>query len=202
MTYALFSASEPAHRALDALRSHGVRDEALTIVDGSEIDAFHEGDDRGGAPSTDPTHATPVTGGLEGGRDPDGAQRRGANKTQMAAGGLGLAALGTGLLVPGLGIVLGAGALAAALAGVLTKNSGAPESSRGLADYLRMQNLGDDTIDLIASQLDSGGSLVQIDPVSAGLPEAQILQIVGQYGGRVAWNLGDTLSHAPTATHP
>ncbi|RYG27414.1 hypothetical protein EON81_30190 [bacterium] len=202
MTYALFSASESAHRAVEALRSHGVRDEALSIVDASQLDGTHDDTGRGGAPSTDPTHATPITGDLQGGRAPDSPQREGANKTQLAAGGLGLAAIGTGLLVPGLGIVLGAGALAAALAGVLTKNSGAPESANGLSSYLRSQNLSEDTVDIIGSQLDSGGSLVQIDPVNAGLPEAQILQVVSEYGGRVAWNLGDTLTHTPTASHP
>ena len=202
MTYALFSASEPAHRAVDALRSHGVRDEAISIVDASQVDGVHDDSGRGGAPSTDPSHATPVTGNLEGGRAPDSPQREDANKTQLVAGGLGLAAIGTGLLIPGLGIVLGAGALAAGLAGVLTKNSGAPESANGLTSYLRSQNLSDDTVDLIGSQLDSGGSLVQVDPVNAGLPEAQILQIISEYGGRIAWGLGDTLSHSPTAAHP
>ena len=201
MTYALFSASETAHRAVEALRSHGVRDESISIVDGSKIDAFHEGDGRGGAPSTDPTHASPTAGSLEGGRAPDSDQREEANKTQLAAGGLGLAAIGAGLFVPGLGIVLGAGALAAALAGVVTKNSGASESSRDLANYLRAQNLSDDTINLVASQLDSGGSLVQIETVNAGLSEAQILQIVSDHGGRIAWDLGSSLSHSPTASH-
>jgi hypothetical protein len=215
MTYALFSSSEAARRAVQALRDLHVRDEAISVVDGTTVDTFHEGDGgraspsidpvhdgRGAAPSTDPLHAAPTSGQLEGGRAPDSEQRHEANKTQVAAAGLGVAALGSVFFLPGLGIVLGAGALAAALAGVVTKNSGAAESSRDLANYLRTQNLSDDSIDLIASQLDSGGSLLQIDTVTAELPETQILQVVSDHGGRIAWDLGSSLSHSPTANHP
>lgn len=216
MTYALFSSSDAARSAVQALRDLRVRDEAISVVDGTTVDTFHEGDDRGAAtpsidpvrdgrgaaPSTDPLHAAPVSGDLEGGRAPDSQQRDEANKTQVAAGVLGAAAIGTGLFVPGLGIVLGAGALAAALAGVLTKNSGAAESSRDLSNYLRTQNIPEESIDLIGSQLDSGGSLLQIDTVRAELPEVQILQVVSDHGGRIAWDLGSSLSHAPTAQHP
>jgi len=208
MTYALFSASEPAHRAVDALRQYGVRDAALSIVDGSRLDASHEvdragGTDRGGAaPSTDPTHATPVSGESVGERHGSDAQNADATKTQVAAGGLAVAALGAGLLVPGLGIILGAGALATSLAGELTKASGAPESGNGIATYLRSQNLPESTIDTISGELASGGAVIQIDTVDAGLTEAQILQTVSEYGGRIAWDLGNSLTHSPTANHP
>lgn len=208
MTYALFSASEPAHRAVDALRQHGVRDHSLSIVDGSRLDDTHAtdrayGTDRGGAaPSTDPTHAAPASGAVAEGGSGSEAQNSDAKKTQLAAGGLAVAALGAGLLVPGLGIILGAGALATSLAGELTKASGAPESGSGIATYLRSQNLPDSTIETISDELASGGAVVQIDTVDAGLTEAQILQIVSEYGGRIAWDLGNSLTHSPTANHP
>ena len=240
MTYALFSSSEAARRAVDALRALRVKDEALSVVDGGKLDHFHEGDreeggstsglatsglatsgldraasshagpsttidpmrdGRGAAPSTDPLHAAPVTGNLEGGRAPDSDQRKEANTAQAVAGGMGLAAIGSMFVLPGLGIVLGGGALAATLLGVLTKNSGAQESSRDLTNYLRAQDLSDDTVALIQSQLESGGSLVQIDTVASELPEVQILQVVSDHGGRIAWDLGSGLSHAPTARH-
>ncbi len=208
MTYALFSDHAHADAAVAALRRLGASDAAISVVNAetlhAEADAAGagiEGVGRGGAPSTDPGHAAPATGEAGERRDPD-IQRDG-NLNQATAAGLGVAAVASAFVVPGLGIVLGGGALATGLAGMLGKHSGPSRRPPELKHYLDTRNLSEGATDLIGQTLDTGGSLLEIDPAHAGgATEGQILQVVSEHGGRIAWDLGLSLTHSPSAASP
>lgn len=209
MTYALFSDHAQADSAVRALRNLGASDAAISVINAERLHdaadaagAVKAGRGRGaGAPSTDPDHATPITGEPGEARDPKIV--RDANRNEATAAGLGVAAVLTSLVVPGLGIVLGGGALATGLAGMLSKRSGPSRRPPELQEYLATQNLSDQATGLIGETLDSGGSLLQIDPTKTADPsEGQILQAISEHGGRIAWDLGSVSTHADSVASP
>ena len=208
MTYALFSDHAHAESAVRALHNLGAPEAAISVINAERLHsaadqagAHQAGSGQGGAPSTDPGHAAPLNGDAGEPRDPQ--IQRDAERNKATAVGLGVAAVATSFLVPGLGIVLGGGALATGLAGMLSERSGPSRRPPELTEYLQTQNLSSDATNLIGETLDSGGSLLEIDPAMApALAEGQILQAVSEHGGRVAWDLGVDREHAPSVASP
>lgn len=179
MTYALFADAFAAYRAAEALRSLGVPDAELSLVTRQQVQAADDGSVRtdGRAPTTRPLN------------EPQGTMSHGGDNSTKAAAGLAAGAVFSSIFFPGLGIVLGGGALAAALGGAMMKKSAQGHGPTPLEDALREGRLSDDAVTTISQQLDSDGALLQLHHrAPGGIPsEAQILQTVSDHGGRIVW---------------
>ena len=190
MTYALFNEAEAAERAAHALRDLGLKDDAITLAKREEFERDFSG------PAAGPSPDGPVPQS-----DPNSQMDRDVNKAGIAAAGLGATAIVGGLLLPPLAIIFGAGALSMAAASALGHQSGPAEHSKDYAQYLQGQGLSADTIDMIGGHLTSGGALMQIDEAKEGtLSEAQLLQVVSNHGGRIAW--GAINETSPSVANP
>ncbi|MEZ0327044.1 MAG: hypothetical protein ACAH95_14185 [Fimbriimonas sp.] len=105
----------------------------------------------------------------------------GAVKGSVIGLGVGaLAALGA-LLIPGIGIVIGGGALATALAGTLG-SAAAGAAAGGVAGFLKDQGVGETYVSHYSDALHSGGSVLSINIPTGRLSAVEVEQILAKYG--------------------
>jgi len=105
----------------------------------------------------------------------------GAKKGGAIGLGVGVLAALAATVVPGLGIVLGGGALAMALASVAATGV-AGAVAGGVAGYLIDQGVDDDSAKSYASLIEGGGALVAVDAPSGNVTEAEITEVLLKYG--------------------
>ena len=86
------------------------------------------------------------------------------------------------LLVPGVGLVLGGGALASALGGTALA-AGAGAIAGGATGYLKDQGVPSDMAQQYHSTVENGGALLSVNTPSGNATEADVQSVIAKYGG-------------------
>jgi len=169
--YAAYSDAHAAEKAVGALLDRGVLKDDITVV------ANHPGSSK---EQDDADHAVEHA-------------KSGVTTTTPADTGKGLAegagiGLGVGVLavlasavIPGVGLVLGGGALASALAVAGTATAGGAIIG-GVTGYLIDQGVPANTANKYVSHVEAGGSLVEVHLPSGKVDETEGRDILNKYG--------------------
>lgn len=104
----------------------------------------------------------------------------GAIKGAAVGLGVGIAALVASLLIPGVGLVLGGGAMATALAGMVA-TTGAGAVAGGVVGFLKDQGVPEEAITVYRDTFDRGGAILAV-AVPAEFNRADIEAILAKYG--------------------
>lgn len=124
----------------------------------------------------------------------------GAMKGATIGAGIGIAALLVSVFVPGVGLILGGGALATALAGgAATMVAGT--AAGGVVGYLRDQGVPDEMATRYSSDFSQGGAILGIGIPSGTLLAGEIESILMKYGAMniATYNSANVLIDDPTA---
>lgn len=186
--YAAFTDPGQAEKAAGALLDHGVRPEDLSVV------RSHSGElevttSQGvvGSGSGYPDVITDTSGDVETsakqGISTTTAADAGAGAVKGTAWGAGLGALAVlaSLIVPGVGLVLGGGALAAAL-GAVAASAGAGAVAGAVTGYLKDQGVDEHVAHHYESTIGAGGALLAITLPSGEVGEEEARGVIEKYG--------------------
>ena len=175
-----FRDNHAAKSAVGALLDHGAHETDISLVlpPGSGHDSNIE----------EPKHGISTTTGSD----------AAAGATMGAEVGLGLGALAAlaAVTLPGIGIVLGGGALATALAGAAA-TAGGGAIAGGVTGYLKDQGMSEDFANRTHEYVGSGGAVVAISVPSGDVDSALASTILSKYGGE----LHDLDMHSTALTH-
>lgn len=177
-TYATFTDPLMAEKAGGALLDHGVDPGHISILlpklDGSGTSENVLGEEKIGR--TAETGITTTTMG-----DAASGSAKGAG-IGLAAGALAAVAC---VFIPGVGLVLGGGALALAIGGV-AGTTAAGAIAGGVTGFLKDQGVPDDAIDYYHKVLVNGGAMISVSPTTETIDAATIESVLRKYGGSVA----------------
>ncbi len=95
--------------------------------------------------------------------------------------GVGILAAAAALLVPGVGLVLGGGALATALGGTALA-AGAGAVAGGVTGYLKDQGVPGEAVQHYQTTVENGGALLSINLPSGNVDQAGAEQVLAKYG--------------------
>ena len=193
--YATFANAETATKVVGALLDHGVKAEDLSIL----VKDMNWSNDH-----AKPADAHDVRVAAESGVTTTTSEDAAAGAKTGVAVGLGIGALAAlaAVTLPGIGIVLGGGALATALAGVAA--SGAAGAVAGaVTGYLKDQGVEPTAAENISKTIETGGALVSVSVPSGDVSIATIEGVFEKYGGKTGLGIY-RVQRAPvgTATHP
>lgn len=176
--YATFTDPGMAERAGGALLDHGVRAEHISIVLPEDYRPSSTENEPGGnkAERTAEEGITTTTVG-----DAASGAVKGAG-VGLAAGTL--AALAA-VLIPGVGLVLGGGALALAIGGV-AGSTAAGAVAGGALGFLKDQGVPDEAIQGYHKVLEAGGAMITVSPTDEKIDAATIESVLAKYGGSIA----------------
>ena len=185
--YASFADAAQAEKAAGALLDYGVRKEDVSLV---ANDAYGHSRSATGGVATDAgqqaaladdvsTTETAAKHGLSTTTPEDAGE--GAVKGAGIGLGVGVAAALASLLVPGVGLVIGGGALASALGGAaLTAGAGAVAG--GVTGYLKEQGVPDDAAQRYRGTVESGGAVLSVNVPSGNVDQATAEGVLSKYG--------------------
>jgi hypothetical protein len=173
--YASYSDPAAAERAAGALIDQGAPSEAISVVanelyagargDTLQSEAHHlEHEAKTGISVTTPADAA-----------------MGAAKGLTVGLGVGVLAALAALTIPGLGLVLGTGALATAIAGA-TATAVAGAAAGGVYGYLKDQGMSEDIVAGYSQVVESGGAILALTVPAGNLDTAQAEGILTKYG--------------------
>ena len=166
--FASFATVAGAEKAAAALLDRGARNEDLSVVS-KESGAVGVGEPGGHADDVAKHGLTTTTGA-------DAAY--GATKGLAFGAGLGMLGVLASLLVPGVGLVVGAGALATALAG----SAAAGAAAGGIVGYLKDQGMGGDVAAAYHERIEAGGAVLALHLPAADLDERTAESLLAKYG--------------------
>jgi hypothetical protein len=174
-TYATFDDPHMAEKAAGALLDHGMKAEHISIVfpEGYGQDARDETKNEEKSEQMAKSGITTTTVG-----DAAAGSAKGAG-VGLAAGAL--AALAA-VFLPGVGLVLGGGALAIAAGGVAGATA-AGAVAGGVAGFLKDQGVPDDSIEVYNRVLKSGGAMITVSPTDENITTVTIEAVLAKYGG-------------------
>lgn len=191
--FAAFNDPTLAERAVGALLDHGVRAGDISLV-------THENYERSIA-----RHAGPDDEDAHAPRDPIQEAREGISVTTPADAAMGAAAgagigLGAGallalaaLLVPGVGLVVGGGALASAIAGAVgTAAAGAVAG--GVFGYLRDLGIPHEVATRYHESVAAGGAVIGVRLPSGDVGETTVREVFAKYHAAEVGRYGTALS--------
>lgn len=208
--YAAFADPSQAEKAAGALLDHGVRPEDLSVVR-SHADAAHLTATQGTidplpgtmAGTTGVIDPVPDVDYANGTRHPDvitdtsgdveASAKQGISTTTAAdagagavkgtawGAGLGAVAVLASLIVPGVGLVLGGGALAAGL-GAVAASAGAGAVAGAVTGFLKDQGVDEHVAHHYESTIGAGGALLAITVPSGEVSEEEARSVVDKYG--------------------
>jgi hypothetical protein len=172
--YASFNDTKMARDAVGALLDHGVQKEDVSLVLPVHEDANMDSEtDR--AEETVESAETGITTTTS----DDAAV--GATKGAFLGLGIGSIAALASILVPGVGLVVGGGALATALLGAgATAVAGA--AAGGVTGYLKDQGVPEDEAQRFSNVYEQGGAIVNVTAPSGNIDGATIEAILAKYG--------------------
>ena len=177
-TYATFRDPAMAEKAAGALLDHGIKPEHISIVLPEAYGNAYKANADGGTKSEHMakqgiTTTTPA--------DAASGSAKGAGVGLVAGAVAALAAV----FIPGVGLVLGGGALALALGGMAgTTVAGA--IAGGATGYLRDQGMPPEKVEEYSSVLGTGGAIVTVSPVDEKVDNATIEEMLRKYDGNVS----------------
>ena len=195
--FAAFADSGHAERAAGALLDHGLQESEISLVAHEDYHQSREGtaipnlqteaeENEGGitnltAPESVPALDRPELSAKKGISTTTSADA-GAGAVKGAAVGLsvGAVALVAALLIPGVGLVMGAGALALALTGMVA-TTGAGAIAGGVVGYLKDQGVPEEAITVYRETFDRGGSILAV-AAPAEFNRADLQAILAKYG--------------------
>jgi len=175
--YATFTNPDMAKKAAGALLDHGIRSEHISIVF-PEGYVYHEGgkvETEGESEQTAEKGITTTTAA-----DAGSGAAKGAG-IGLAAGAL--AALAA-VFIPGVGIVLGGGALAIAVGGA-AGTTAAGAIAGGVTGYLKDQGVPDEYVETYGRVISSGGAMITVSPTDEKTDTATIEGVLSKYEGSV-----------------
>lgn len=105
----------------------------------------------------------------------------GAIKGSLVGAGIGAVAALAVLIVPGVGLVLGAGALASALGGIAA-TAGAGAAAGALVGYLKDMGVDDQVATEYGKTVESGGAVLAVTVPSGEVGEAEAEAVLSKYG--------------------
>ncbi len=176
-TYATFPDPDMAEKAAGALLDHGVRAEHISIIfpEGYKSRWSDSPEEREDSEKTAKSGITTTTAG-----DAASGSIKGAG-VGLAAGAL--AALAA-VFIPGVGLVLGGGALAIAMGGVAGATA-AGAVAGGVTGYLKDQGVPADAVEEYGKVLASGGAMITISLTDEEIDMTTIDSLMAKYGGSV-----------------
>ncbi len=168
--FATLPTAEAATKAVGALLDHGVQSTDISILMKS-VPAIE------GESHELREHA-------ESGISVTTAGDAGSGAVSGAGIGLGLGTLAAiaSVTLPGVGIILGGGALVAALAGMVGATA-AGAIAGGVTGFLKDQGVEPVQIEVFSSTLESGGALIGVSYPSGGADLYEIQSVLEKYGG-------------------
>ena len=176
--YASFDHADAARNAVGALLDHGAQKEDISLVlpgapDGKGVDSADHG-------ITTTTGSDAAVGAAKG-----------------AGIGLGIGALAAvaSVLVPGIGLIAGGGALALALSGAAATTA-AGALTGGVAGYLQDQGVPEDIAGHLESSIRAGGAFLSILVPSGDVHQGLAMSLLAKYGdtGHEVWTSEPRLS--------
>jgi hypothetical protein len=171
--HASYNNPDNAARAVAALMDHGVPNEDISIYIKNPPAGWTNFREQNGGDVMKTAEQ-----GLTTTTSQDAAS--GAMKGAGVGLGVGILAALAAVTLPGIGLVLGGGALATALAGTAaTTAAGAIAGSA--VGYLGDQGVNPETATRISSTVDAGGALVSVTAPSAGMNHETIEAILAKY---------------------
>ncbi len=178
-TYATFTDPDMAQKAAGALLDHGVRAEHISIVFPEGYRTTSHDDKETSAEDTEHSALSGITTTTMG--DANAGAAKGAGVGLVAGTLAALAAV----FIPGVGLVLGGGALAIALGGMAgTTVAGAVAG--GVTGFLKDQGVPLDQSELYEKVLNGGGALITVSPTDEDIDGVTINSILDKYCGNVA----------------
>ncbi len=185
-TYATFADPKNAEQAVGALLDHGIRAEHLSIIfpEGYTYPSYHPNHkvDNDEVPDEDRSEAMAKSGiTTTTMADAEIGAAKGAG-IGLAAGTL--AALAA-VLIPGVGLVIGGGALALALGGVAGATA-AGAVAGGVTGYLKDQGVSPSHTETYDAVLRAGGALVTVSPTNEKVDCDEICDILAKYHGTIS----------------
>ena len=174
-TYATFTDPQMAEKAAGALLDHGIRSEHISILfpEGYGENRPNTAEESAEAEGIAKTGITTTTAA-----DAASGSAKGAT-VGLAAGTL--AALAA-IFIPGVGLVVGGGALAMALAGTAATTA-AGAVAGGLTGYLKDQDVPPESIQHYTTVLREGGVIMVVSPTDEGIDTSEIVSVLSKYGG-------------------
>ncbi|MBL8064667.1 MAG: hypothetical protein JNM34_02295 [Chthonomonadaceae bacterium] len=170
--YASLPDASSTAKVVGALLDHGVKSEDISAllksipeVYGAEHDVFVQ------AESGITTTTT-------------GDAKAGAAKGAGIGLGLGAIAALAALVVPGIGVVLGGGALAVAAAGLVGATA-AGAMAGAVSGFMIDQGVEPELVSGFTQTVEAGGSIVSVSVPSGGVNHDEIVSILEKYGGTV-----------------
>jgi hypothetical protein len=173
--YASFVDAPAAERAAAALLDHGARAEDISILANNQLPTSTPAADVAEAVESEHTAKTGITtttaadAGL------------GAAKGTAVGLGVGILAAVASVFIPGLGLVIGGGALATAVAGAAA-SAGAGAIAGGIAGYLKDQGMGDDLVASYSNAFAAGNAVLAVGVPSGDLAAEEIEPYLTKYG--------------------
>lgn len=165
--FASFDTTAAAERAAAALLDRGAKDGDLSIV------SHHEGAVEVGHGESDAEDV--AKHGLTATTGADAAY--GAAKGLTFGAGLGILGALAALTIPGLGLVIGAGALATAVGGA----AAAGAAAGGLVGYLKDQGMGEEVAAQYHARIATGGAILALQLPSGDLDEKVAESLLVKY---------------------
>jgi hypothetical protein len=173
--YASFVDASAAERAAAALLDHGARAEDISILANGGYSHARNDADRVEAATSEQTAKSGIT------TTTAADAGMGAAKGTMVGLGAGIVAALAAIFVPGLGLVIGGGALATAVAGAAA-SAGAGAIAGGVAGYLKDQGVGEDLATHYSEAFAQGGAILGIGIPTGDLSGEEIEPYLVKYG--------------------
>ncbi len=164
-----------AENAAGALLDHGIRSEHISILfpEGYGENRANTDDQSENAEGIAKTGITTTTAG-----DAAAGSVKGAG-VGFAAGAL--AALAA-IFIPGVGLVVGGGALALALAGTAATTA-AGAVAGGMTGYMKDQGVPAESIEHYTTVVREGGVVMVVSPTDETVDTSEIVSVLQKYGG-------------------
>jgi hypothetical protein len=188
--YAVFADVNSAQSALGALLDHGAAAEDVSLIVKEPYVSHYDG--------TEP-NATEVKESAAHGLTTTTSGDAAVGAAKGAGIGLGVGALAAlaSMLVPGIGLVIGGGALATAIAGA-AGTTAAGAVAGGLTGYLKDQGVSEEQATLYMDTFDNGAAIVSVSVPTGNVDAGTAEAIFGKYQNATTWT--SETEKVPTST--
>jgi hypothetical protein len=190
--FATFDNAEAARNALGALLDHGANAEDVSLVVPEDYEDHFSGE----TPKAE-EEIQSASSGITTTTPEDAAS--GAATGAGVGLGVGILAALAAISIPGVGLVVGGGALATALVGTAATTA-AGVIAGGVTGYLKDQGVSDDRVSRFTDMYSRGGAILTIDVPSGNVDAVLAESVLSKYGHAniEVWRAGhQTITHQP-----